>query len=74
MYIHTDHSVLETCSKTLEILCSEGSAIFTRCDVARSNIIDQYVNKYKEAIDDWRNLIAGKIIYGIFSKKRFCSI
>lgn len=60
MAIHTDREVLETCSKTLEFLCTENSAIFTRCDVARSNIIDQCVNKYKEAIDDYRNLIDGE--------------
>lgn len=60
MAIHTDREVLETCSKTLEFLCTENSAIYTRCDVARSNIIDLCVNKYKEAIDDWRNLIEGE--------------
>lgn len=60
MFVHTDVDVLETCAKTLEMLCTEGSAIFTRCDVARSNIIDQCVNRYREAIDDWRNLIAGE--------------
>lgn len=60
MFAHIDHDVLETCAKTLEFLCTEDSAIYTRCDVARSNIIDQSVNKYKEAIDEWRNLIAGE--------------
>lgn len=60
MFVHTDVDVLDTCAKTLEMLCTEGSAIFTRCDVARSNIIDQCVNRYREAIDDWRNLIAGE--------------
>ncbi|XP_055376196.1 cohesin subunit SA-2 [Condylostylus longicornis] len=60
MSIHTDREVLETCSKTLEYLCTEGTATYTRCDIARGNIIDQCVNKYKEAIDDWRNLIAGE--------------
>lgn len=60
MIKHNDRDVLETCSKTLEFLCTEGSGIFTKCDIARSNIIDQCVNKYKEAIDDWRNLIAGE--------------
>lgn len=57
---HTDREVLETCAKTLEYLCIEGSAIYTRCDVARSNMIDQCVNRYREAIDEWRNLIAGE--------------
>lgn len=60
MSVHTDREVLEMCAKTLEYLCSEGSATYTRCDVARSNIIDNAVNKYKDAIDDWRNLIAGE--------------
>lgn len=60
MSIQTDRDVLETCAKTLELMCTEGSAIYTRCDIARSNIIDQCVNRYKEAIDDWRNLIAGE--------------
>jgi cohesin complex subunit SA-1/2 len=62
MSISTDREVLEACAKTLEFLCTEGSAIFTQCDVARSNIIDESVNRYKEAIDDWRNLIAGEEI------------
>jgi cohesin complex subunit SA-1/2 len=58
--ISTDREVLDACAKTLEFLCTEGSAIYTQCDVARSNIIDESVNRYKEAIDDWRNLIAGE--------------
>lgn len=62
MQVHTDRDVLETCAKTLEFLCSEGNAIYTRCDISRSNIIDNCVNRYREAIDDWRNLIAGEEI------------
>lgn len=60
MAIQTERDVLETCAKTLELLCTEGSAIYTRCDVSRANIIDQCINRYKESIDDWRNLIAGE--------------
>ncbi|KAM7358049.1 stromal antigen [Cochliomyia hominivorax] len=60
MSVHNDRDVLETCAKTLEYLCREGSATYTRCDVARSNIIDNAVNKYKDSIEDWRNLIAGE--------------
>lgn len=59
MQVHTDRDVLETVAKTLEFLCTDGSAIFTRCDIARSNIIDQCVNRYKETLDDWKNLIEG---------------
>jgi cohesin complex subunit SA-1/2 len=56
---HHDTDVLETCSKTLELLCTDSNAIFTRCDVSRSTLIDMVVNKYKEAVDDWRSLIEG---------------
>lgn len=65
MFVHTDQEVLATCAKTLEFLCTERSAIYTRCDVARSNIVDQCVNRYKEAIDDWRNLIAGTFMINL---------
>ncbi|KAM0735901.1 Cohesin subunit SA-1 [Formica fusca] len=54
-----DNEVLDTAAKTLEHMCVEGHAIFTRCDVARSTLIDSIVNKYKEAIDEYRNLIEG---------------
>lgn len=33
--------------------------LYYRCDVARSTLIDSIVNKYKEAIDEYRNLIEG---------------
>ncbi|XP_020296992.1 cohesin subunit SA-2 isoform X1 [Pseudomyrmex gracilis] len=54
-----DTEVLDTAAKTLEYMCAESNAIFTRCDVARSTLIDSIVNKYKEAIDEYRNLIEG---------------
>lgn len=82
-----DTEVLDTAAKTLEHMCVDGHAIFTRyilkflevvhvmlyiysehlalklfsyrCDVARSTLIDSIVNKYKEAIDEYRNLIEG---------------
>lgn len=51
---------METCAKTLEFLCQEGHSLFTRCDVARSTIVDMIVAAYKDAIDDWRNLLLGE--------------
>lgn len=59
IYAHTDPDVLETCAKTLEYLCTEATAIYTTCDIERSNIIDECVKRYMEAIDEWRNLIEG---------------
>ncbi|KAF7278077.1 stromal antigen isoform X2 [Rhynchophorus ferrugineus] len=58
--VQHEPEVLETLAKTLEILCSEGHTIFTKCDVARSTIIDVIVTAYKEGIDDWRNLLLGE--------------
>lgn len=59
---HHNTEVLETCAKTLGMLCTEETAIYTICDIARSSLIDVCVNKYREAIDDWRNLIEGEEI------------
>ncbi|KAK9879473.1 hypothetical protein WA026_006542 [Henosepilachna vigintioctopunctata] len=58
--VHHEPEVLETLAKTLEILCTEGHSIYTRCDVARSTIVDMIVTSYKDAIDDWRNLLLGE--------------
>lgn len=54
-----DNDVLETAAKTLEVMCDDNSPILTKCDISRSTLIDSIVNKYKEAIDEYRNLIEG---------------
>ncbi|XP_045496051.1 cohesin subunit SA-1 [Colias croceus] len=56
---HTEAEVIETCGRTLEVLCSEQCAVYTRCNVARATVTDMCVNRYKEAIDDYRSLIEG---------------
>jgi len=56
---HSETEVLENCAKTLEILCTEDHAIYSRCDVVRSTIIDLLVSKLREALDDYASLIAG---------------
>lgn len=55
----TECEVLETCGRTLEYLCSEQCAVYSRCKVARATITDMCVDKYREAIDDFRTLIEG---------------
>ena len=37
---HSDKEVLETCAKTLERLCDDRHAIYSRCDIARSRLLD----------------------------------
>ncbi|XP_045516953.1 cohesin subunit SA-1 [Pieris brassicae] len=56
---HTEAEVIETCGKTLEVLCSEQCAVYSRCNVARATVTDHCVNRYKEAVDDYRSLIEG---------------
>ena len=57
---HSDKEVLETCAKTLERLCDDKFAIFSRCDIARSRILDMVSNGFKEANDEFMNLLQGK--------------
>ena len=57
---HSDKNVLEACSITLDRLCNDKFAIFSRCDVARSRLLDMVSNGYKETIDDYMNLLNGR--------------
>ena len=66
---HSETEVLENCAKTLEIFCTEEHAIYSRCDVIRSTLIDRLVNKLREVLDDYSNIIAGVR----FSKEHFQS-
>ena len=56
---HSDTDVLEACAKTMEVLCDDKFAIYSRCDIARSKLCDLITNKYKESADDYLNLLNG---------------
>ena len=56
---HSDTEVLEACAKTLEVLCDDKFAIYSRCDIARSKLCDIITNRYKESADDFMNLLNG---------------
>lgn len=55
----TECEVLEACGRTLERLCDERAAVYSRCNVARATITDLCVNRYKEAVDEFRSLLEG---------------
>ncbi|XP_059050787.1 cohesin subunit SA-1 [Achroia grisella] len=57
--VQTEAEVVETCGRTLEWLCGEQGGVYTRCNVARATITDMCVNRYKEAIDEYRSLLEG---------------
>ena len=56
---HSDAKLLENSASTLEILCTEDHAIFSRCAVVRSTIIDLLVSNLLTSLDDLEALIAG---------------
>lgn len=45
---HTDTDVLEACSKTYHSLCNEEFTIFNRVDIARSQLLDEQVDKFNK--------------------------
>ncbi|MFT7796092.1 cohesin subunit SA-2-like isoform X2 [Arapaima gigas] len=50
---HTDTEVLEACSKTYHALCNEEFAIFNRVDIARSQLLDELVDKFHRLLEDF---------------------
>ena len=54
---HSDTEALEACAKTLETLCDDKFAIYSRCDIARSRLLEMITNQYMEVKDDYSNLL-----------------
>uniref|UniRef100_A0A673GJN6 Cohesin subunit SA n=1 Tax=Sinocyclocheilus rhinocerous TaxID=307959 RepID=A0A673GJN6_9TELE len=50
---HTDTDVLEACSKTYHALCNEEFTIFNRVDIARSQLLDEQVDKFNRLLEDF---------------------
>lgn len=49
---HTEADVLEACSKTYSILCSEEYTIQNRVDVAHSQLIDELADRFSHAVEE----------------------
>nr|XP_060154561.1 cohesin subunit SA-1 isoform X2 [Globicephala melas] len=49
---HIESDVLEACSKTYSILCSEEYTIQNRVDIARSQLIDEFVDRFNHSVED----------------------
>ncbi|KAM7182219.1 cohesin subunit SA-2-like isoform 2-T3 [Macrochelys suwanniensis] len=49
---HSDMDVLEACSRMYYVLCNEEAAIHRRADLARTQLIDELVDKLNELLDD----------------------
>uniref|UniRef100_A0A672JPX6 Cohesin subunit SA n=1 Tax=Salarias fasciatus TaxID=181472 RepID=A0A672JPX6_SALFA len=50
---HTDTEVLEACSTTYHYLCNEEFTIFNRVDIARSQLLDELVDKFNRLLEDF---------------------
>uniref|UniRef100_A0A8B9K971 Cohesin subunit SA n=1 Tax=Astyanax mexicanus TaxID=7994 RepID=A0A8B9K971_ASTMX len=50
---HTDTDVLEACSMTFHALCNEEFTIFNRVDIARSQLLDEQVDKFNRLLEDF---------------------
>uniref|UniRef100_A0A8C1SAC9 Cohesin subunit SA n=1 Tax=Cyprinus carpio TaxID=7962 RepID=A0A8C1SAC9_CYPCA len=49
---HTDTEVLEACSKTYCILCSEEYTIMNRVDIAHSQLIDELADRFSHSVEE----------------------
>ncbi|KAJ8409598.1 hypothetical protein AAFF_G00229990 [Aldrovandia affinis] len=49
---HTETEVLEACSRTYSILCSEEYTIMNRVDIARSQLVDEMVDRFCHSVED----------------------
>ncbi|XP_053291044.1 cohesin subunit SA-1a isoform X2 [Pleuronectes platessa] len=48
---HIEADVLEACSKTYSILCSEDYTIMNRVDIARSQLIDEMTDRFSHSVE-----------------------
>ncbi|XP_069566762.1 cohesin subunit SA-1a [Brachyistius frenatus] len=49
---HIEIDVLEACSKTYSILCSEEYTIMNRVDIARSQLIDEMTDRFAHSVEE----------------------
>ncbi|XP_071768477.1 cohesin subunit SA-1a isoform X1 [Centroberyx gerrardi] len=49
---HIEADVLEACSKTYSILCSEEYTIMNRVDIARSQLIDEMTDRFTHSVEE----------------------
>uniref|UniRef100_A0A8C1RQ78 Cohesin subunit SA n=1 Tax=Cyprinus carpio TaxID=7962 RepID=A0A8C1RQ78_CYPCA len=57
---HTDTEVLEACSKTYCILCSEEYTIMNRVDIAHSQLIDELADRFSHSVEELLQAVRGE--------------
>lgn len=56
---HTEPEVLEACSRTYSILCSEEHTIMNRVDISRSQLIDELADRFNHSVEDLLQEVGG---------------
>lgn len=65
---HVESDVLEACSKTYSILCSEEYTIQNRVDIAHSQLIDEFVDRFNHSVEDLLNEVC---LYPVFARVKY---
>lgn len=68
---HTDTEVLEACSTTYHYLCNEEFTIFNRVDIARSQFLDELVDKFNRLLEDFLQEVWNYFLYERWYKVLF---
>uniref|UniRef100_A0A669B2S7 Cohesin subunit SA n=1 Tax=Oreochromis niloticus TaxID=8128 RepID=A0A669B2S7_ORENI len=58
---HIETDVLEACSKTYSILCSEEYTIMNRVDIARSQLIDEMTDRFAHSVEELLQEVSGTV-------------
>uniref|UniRef100_A0A671WN33 Cohesin subunit SA n=1 Tax=Sparus aurata TaxID=8175 RepID=A0A671WN33_SPAAU len=64
---HIEMDVLEACSKTYSILCSEEYTIMNRVDIARSQLIDEMTDRFTHSVEELLQEADDDDIYNVLS-------
>lgn len=64
---HTETDVLEACSRTFYALSNEEYTIFNRVDIARSQLLDEQVDKLNRLLEEFLQEV--RLLTDFFKKK-----
>lgn len=53
---HNDSSVFEECSKCLAYLCDEDNTVYVKCNLSRSNLMDELVGTFNKSMKKFEEL------------------
>lgn len=70
---HTDIEVLEACSTTYHYLSNEEFTIFNRVNIARSQLLDELVDKFNRLLEDFLQEVGAVGVFLCVDSMKECS-